>query len=130
MEDILNSTTIRARASSVSKKLSPFVDRAISSVVVPLIKFEGGPRQVAAGQVVGAIPSSLSAEEKAYLAGAARRVPVQAYRAAIIMLWAAAMARFHGAIERRGFDAFNQASGNSGQEAAPVRPSARYGRDN
>ncbi|MGH7519071.1 MAG: hypothetical protein ACREOC_16675 [Gemmatimonadales bacterium] len=34
---------------------------------------------------------------------------VQAYRAAIIMMWAAGVARLHAAIEARGFTAFNTA---------------------
>jgi hypothetical protein len=109
MEDVLNSTTIRARASSLQRKLSPFVEGAITSVVVPLIQFEGSPRQVAARQVLGAINSPLTPDENDYVQEAARCVTIQGYRAAIIMLWAAAMARFHAAIVGRGFDAFNKA---------------------
>jgi hypothetical protein len=109
MEDVLNSTTIRARASSVHKKLAPFVDGAVTSVVVPLIQFEGSPRQVAARQVLGAISSSISPDEQNYIEEAARCVTIQGYRAAIIMLWAGAIARFHSSIVSRGFDAFNRA---------------------
>jgi hypothetical protein len=109
LEDVLNSTTIRSRASAVLKKLLPFVEEAMTTIVVPLIQYDGSPRQVAARQVLGMMSSHLSPDEQAYAEEAARCVTVQSYRAAIIMLWCVAIARFHSVIVIRGYDAFNRA---------------------
>ncbi len=51
---------------------------------------------------------------------AARCVTVEAYRAAIIMLWAAAVARIHAAVEAKGFAAFNAAATTT--QAKKVHP--------
>lgn len=109
MSDVLNATGARSRASAVRKKLEPFVGSATDTVVIPIIQYEGSPRQVAARQIIDALQSLLSEEELGYVEEAARCVTVQAHRAALIMLWAAAIARFHSAITRAGFDAYNKA---------------------
>lgn len=109
MQGLLNGTTTRARATALRKKLDRFSTKAVDSLIVPLIQFEGSPRQVAARQIQAAFPSSLEPEEAAYVEEASRCVTVQAFRAAIIMLWAAGVARLHRAITNRGFNAFNAA---------------------
>ncbi len=109
MRDLLTAAGTRARASALLKKLLPFLDGAVTDVIVPVIQFEGSPRQVAARQIQAAITAPLLPDEMTYVEEAARCVTVQCYRAAIIMLWAGAIARLHGAIVSRGFGAFNQA---------------------
>jgi hypothetical protein len=109
MSDLLQSSNTRARASSLKRKLDSFADGALHDVVVPIIQFEGNPRQVAARQINEAFSGSLSEEEYSYVDEAARCVTVHCHRAAIIMLWAAAMARFHAAVVAAGFTAFNAA---------------------
>src|SRR5204863_1661550 len=54
-------------------------------------------------------PSTLSADETAYLDEAPRCLTVQCHRAAVIMLWTAAIARLHAAITQKGFVSFNAA---------------------
>ena len=109
MQALLSGTTTRARASALRKRLERFSAKAVDQVIVPLIQFEGSPRQVAARQIQAAFPSNLEPEESVYIEEAARCLTVQAFRAAIIMLWAAGVARMHRAIVNRGFNAFNSA---------------------
>jgi hypothetical protein len=109
MQALLSGTTTRARASALRKRLEQFIEKAVDQIIVPLIQFEGSPRQVAARQIQSAFPSTLEAEEAIYIEEAARCLTVQAFRAAIIMLWAAGVARMHRAIVNRGFNAFNSA---------------------
>lgn len=110
MQDVLTSTTARARASAYRTKLAPFELHIFDDVVVPLIKLEGSPRQVASRQVLLAfLGSGLTTEETTYIEEAARCVTVQSFRAALIMLWAASIARIHAAVIKRGFDAYNRA---------------------
>lgn len=109
MRDVLSSTASRARASALGSKLSNFVERAFDDVVVPLIKHEGSPRQIASRLIQNAFPSTLSSEEAVYIEEAARCVTVQCFRAALIMLWAAAVARLHFAVIKLGFNAYNYA---------------------
>lgn len=109
MRDLLSSTTGRTRASTANAKLTDFAKSAFDDIVVPLIKLQGSPRQVAARQIQSSFPNNLSPDEKLYVEEAARCVTVQCFRAALIMLWAAAVARVHAAIIRRGFDNYNKA---------------------
>jgi len=109
MQALLSGTTTRARASAQRKRLERFVEKAFDQIIVPLIQLEGSPRQVAARQIQAAFPSTLEPEEAVYIEEAARCLTVQAFRAAIIMLWAAGVARMHRAIVNRGFNAFNSA---------------------
>ena len=108
MQEALSRASQRVRASALKKHLVAVIDNAVEDVIVPVIKFEGSPRQVAARQLQATF-SNLNPDETAYVGEAARCVTVQAHRAALIMLWAATVARFHTAIELRGFDAFNKA---------------------
>jgi hypothetical protein len=107
--DILQSTTTRGRASAYRKRLSPLRESFIPSIIIPVIKYEGNPIQVAARQVREIFSTHMLADEEAYLDEASRCVTVRCYRAAIIMLWAAAISRFHRAIENLGFSAYNVA---------------------
>ncbi len=108
MTELLASTTQRARASALKNKLLPFVDKVVDSVIVPVIQVEGSPRQVAARQIHDALDDALTLEESVYVSEAGRCVTVECYRAAIIMLWAAAIARIHETIMNHGFDRFNK----------------------
>ena len=109
MTELLSSATQRARASTLKNKLKPFVDSLVDIVIVPVIQVEGSPRQVAARQVREALDGALTQDESIYVSEAARCVTVECYRAAIIMLWAAAVARIHATIMNQGFDQFNKA---------------------
>lgn len=108
MQELVVKAAGASRASALRKPLQSFVESAPSDVVVPLIQHAGSPRQVLARQVVAAF-SGLSPEEAAYVDEASRCVTVEAYRASIIMLWAAGVSRIHAAIETKGFAAFNAA---------------------
>jgi hypothetical protein len=108
MQDIITKAAGASRASALRKPLKDFLNIAPKEVVVPLIQHAGSPRQVLARQISGAF-TALAAEETAYVDEAARCVTVEAYRAAIIMLWAAGVSRIHSAIETKGFAAFNAA---------------------
>jgi hypothetical protein len=109
MNDVLNSTSTRARASAYRKKLDPLLNHYNDAVLVPLIRFEGSPRQVAARQLQQTFQGTLASEEAAYVHEASKCVGAHCFRAAIIMLWAAGIARMHRAIEAVGFSAFNAA---------------------
>ena len=109
MTELLSSATQRARASALKNKLKPFVDKVVDVVIVPVIQVEGSPRQIAARQVHEALDGALTQDESIYVSEAARCVTVECYRAAIIMLWAAAIARIHETIMNQGFDQFNKA---------------------
>lgn len=109
MSDLLTSSSSRARASTYKNKLAPFVDDAVDAVIVPVIQVEGSPRQVAARQVEEAFRGATGDEEEVYVREAARCVTVECYRAAIIMIWAAGVARMHAAVMNRGFADYNSA---------------------
>lgn len=108
MQQMLGRVGARVRASALRKDLDVLVDGAVDDIIVPLIKHEGSPRQVAARQLLATF-QGLSADESAYIDEASRCVTVQCHRAAIIMLWAAAIARMHAAIGVQGFAVFNSA---------------------
>ncbi len=109
VKGILQSTITRARASAYRKKLALLLDPFIESIIVPVIKYEGSPIQVAARQVRETFSAHILVDEEAYLEEAGRCITVRCYRAAIIMLWAAAISRFHRSIENLGFAAYNAA---------------------
>ena len=64
---------------------------------------------MASRQLLAEFAGKVSSEEQPYLEEAARCLTLHCNRAAIIMLWAAAMSRFHSAIERIGFNSYNTA---------------------
>jgi hypothetical protein len=120
MRDVLRMTSTRARASAYQKKLHPLVDSFVDRVVLPLIRHEGSPTQVAGRQILGAFTAPITADEAGYIEEAARCVGVRCYRASIIMLWAAAVAHLHQAVQVAGFTAFNAAAAAAaGKKGSP-----------
>lgn len=107
--ELLNSTNVRTRSSAYCKRLVVVVSAFIDRIIVPVIRYEGSPSQVASRQLMGEFIGKVSEEEQSYLEEAARCLANRCNRAAIILLWAAAMARFHRAIEKLGFNAYNAA---------------------
>jgi hypothetical protein len=120
MSDALNSTRQRTRASSYRTKIKRFVDTFYDDVIIPVIRFEGSPSQVAARQLQAVFDSVLTADEASYIEEASRCVGAHCNRAAIILLWAAGVARMHIAVQKVGFDAYNLASATaSARKGAP-----------
>jgi hypothetical protein len=109
MGELLEASTLDSRASALRNKLRAFVEGASGAVVVPLIRRAGSSEQLLARQIKAAFTARLTASEAAYVDEATRCGTVDAFRAAIIMLWAAGIAHLHAVIESRGFPAFNQA---------------------
>jgi len=109
MQEVLKSTTTRARSSAHQKKLETVLANFVDQIIVPLIRHEGSPTQVAARQLQALFSGKLTPDEVAYVDEAARCLTVRCYRAAIIMLWGGAIARLHRAVENAGFAAFNAA---------------------
>ncbi len=109
LQQLLQSTNARTRSSAYRKKLSPVVSSFTERIVVPVIRFEGSPSQVASRQLMSEFNGKVSPDEQSYLEEAARGLASRCNRAAIILLWAAAMARLHAAIEKLGFNAYNAA---------------------
>jgi hypothetical protein len=109
MSGLLQATKQRTRASSYRTRLKPFLQGFLENVVVPLIRYEGSPAQVAGRKLEAVFTGVLEAEEYPYVEEAARCSSVHCHRAAIILFWAAAMARMHRSIQRLGFAAFNSA---------------------
>lgn len=110
MADALKATKHRTRTSAFRKLLEPVKSNLMDAVVVPLMRHEGSPAQAAARQLAGLFTGLVSAEEAQYIAEAARCSAVRCQRAAIVMLWAAAIARFHAEIQNVGFVAYNTAA--------------------
>jgi hypothetical protein len=109
MKAILQSTNSRTRASAYRTRIEPIIDGFTDRIVIPVIRYEGSPTQVAARQLLGEFSEKAPIEEFNYLEEAARCLGSRCNRAAIILLWAAAIARLHGAVEKIGFNAYNEA---------------------
>ena len=107
--EILQSTTVRTRSSAYRKKLSIVLPVFTDKVVVPVIRHEGSPTQVASRQLLAEFVGKVSSDEQGYLEESARCLSSKCNRAAIILLWAAAMSRVHSAVEKIGFNAYNLA---------------------
>src|ERR1035441_470689 len=116
LKELLLSTNARTRSSAYRKKLGPVLSSFTDRVVVPIIRFEGSPSQVASRQLISEFTGKVSAEELSYIEEAARCLASRCNRAAIILLWAAAMARLHGAIEKLGFNTYNTAMDRATQK--------------
>lgn len=116
MTAVLKATKVRTRVSAFRRHLEPFKSSFMDDIVVPLMRHEGSPAQAAARQVESLFVGMLSAEEQTYVSEAARCSAVKCYRAAIVMLWAAAIARLHGDIQRMGFLAYNAAAAESAKK--------------
>ncbi len=107
--EILQSTTVRTRSSAYRKKLSIVLPVFTDKVVIPVIRHEGSPTQVASRQLLAEFIGKVSTDEQGYLEESARCLSSKCNRAAIILLWAAAMSRLHSAVEKIGFNAYNLA---------------------
>lgn len=105
----LQSTDVRTRASSYRKNVRPVVQEFTDRVIVPIIRHEGSPSQVASRELLREFTGKVSAEEQSYLEEAASCLASKCARAAIIMIWAAGVARMHAAVEKIGFNAYNTA---------------------
>ena len=110
MAAVLKATKQRTRQSAFRRQLEPIRLGLMDSVVVPLMRHEGSPAQAAARQLEGLFNGLVSAEEAQYITEAARCSAARCQRAAIVMLWAAAVARFHAEIQNVGFAAYNAAA--------------------
>jgi hypothetical protein len=109
LKAMLQATNVRTRSGAYQKKLQPVIKEFTDKIVVPVIRHEGSPSQVASRALLAEVTAKLTPEETAYLDEAARALAAKCNRAAIIMLWAAAIARMHRAIESVGFNTYNQA---------------------
>jgi len=109
LKELFQSTNARTRASAYRKKLAPILPSFTDRVVIPVIRFEGSPSQVASRQLVSEFTGKVSSDEQTYVEEAARCLASRCNRAAIILLWAAAISRFHSAVEKIGFHAYNTA---------------------
>jgi hypothetical protein len=110
MTEVLNSTKQRSRSTAYRARLKPFLDGFVDKIVVPLMRFEGSPSQVASRQLEGLFVDAVTHEELAYVQEAARCSSQHCQRAAIIMLWSAGVARLHNRVQAAGFAAFNAAA--------------------
>ncbi len=110
MADILKASKQRTRTSAFRKLLEPVRSNLMDAVVVPLMRHEGSPAQASARQIEGLFNGLVSVEESQYISEAARCSAVRCQRAAIVMLWAAAIARFHAEIQNVGFVTYNSAA--------------------
>ncbi len=109
MRQVLNSTATRGRASAYRSKLEPVIAIFVDAIILPLIRHEGNPHQVAARQLQALFDGLCTPDEQAYVDEAAKCMTVSCHRASIIMLWAAAIARIHATVANVGFAAFNAA---------------------
>lgn len=110
MSAVLAGTKQRSRASAYRTRLRPFWDGFLEAVVIPLMRFEGSPGQVSARQIAAILLDTLQPDEKPYIEEAARCSSVHCHRAAIVLLWAAGVARMHTVVQSAGFSAFNSAA--------------------
>lgn len=113
MTDVLKATKGRTRASVFRKYLSPFKSQFLDELLVPLMRHEGSPSQSAARQLEGVFEGMISSEEGQYIGEAARCSASRCNRAAIVMLWAAAIARLHAEVQNVGFVSYNAALAES-----------------
>lgn len=116
LKALFQSTNSRTRATAYQKKLTPVISSFTDLVVIPVIRFEGSPTQVASRQLLSEFTGKVSPDEQTYLEEAARCLASRSNRAAIIMLWAAAISRLHQAIEKVGFNAYNTALNQTAQK--------------
>jgi len=116
MAETLKATKQRTRVSAFRKLLEPFKSTLMDAVVVPLMRHEGSPAQAAARHLEGLFQGLVTPEEAQYISEAARCSAVRCQRAAIVMLWAAAIARFHSEIQNLGFVSYNTAAAASAKK--------------
>ena len=119
MTEILRGNPERKRGKYYKRRLEDVRKGFADAIIIPVIKHEGSPNQVASRRLRAQLDPLLSQEEQVYIEEAARCVGQSCFRAAIIMLWAGGVARIHQAISKVGFAAFNAAlttvAGKGGQ---------------
>lgn len=118
MAEVLKLSKQRTRSNSYRQQLQPFKTKFLDDVVVPLMRHEGSPSQSAARQLEAVFEGIVSQEEALYINEAARCSASRCNRAAIVMLWAAAIARLHAGAQYVGFAAYNAAIAESTQKKA------------
>lgn len=116
LKEMLASTNSRTRSSAYRSKLGPVLSSFTDKIVIPIIRHEGSPTQVASRQLMAEFSGKVSPDEQSYLEEAARCLSSRCNRAAIILLWAAGMSRLHSAIEKIGFNAYNLALDQTAQK--------------
>lgn len=107
IRELLQGANVRTRSSAYRKRLMPVISSFTDRIVIPMIRLEGSPSRVASRQLLSEFCGQVTPDEQGYLEEAARCLASSCNRAAIILLWAVAMARLHGAIEKLGFNAYN-----------------------
>src|SRR2546425_11015293 len=107
MIELLGQT--RRRASYYRIRLRAVEDVMTAAVIVPVVKHEGNPHQVAVRQLRTALTPHITPREAMYAEEALKCVGESCHRAGIVLLWAAAAARLHHSIEQLGYPAFNAA---------------------
>ncbi len=105
---------IRRRASYYRIRLRAVEDVMTAAVIVPVVKHEGNPHQVAVRQLRTALTPHITPQEATYAEEALKCVAESCHRAGIVLLWAAAVARLHHSIDHLGYPAFNAALATSG----------------
>jgi len=109
MTEILRGNPERRRGTYYRRRLEEVRKGFADAIIVPVIKHEGSPRQVAVRRLRALLDQLPSPDEQAYIDEALRCIGQSCFRAAIIMLWAGAVARLHQAVGAVGFGAFNAA---------------------
>ncbi len=109
MIELQRLTESRTRASAYRKMLTPLLSEFFEWVITPLIRFEASPAQVARHDLLNILAKVITPTEADYIDEAAQCLTLRCHRAAIIMLWSAAIARLHNVIEQMSFASYNSA---------------------
>lgn len=107
MIELQRVTESRTRASACRRILAPLLSEFFEWVIVPVIRFEASPAQIARHDLLNILSKEITQAEADYIDEAARCMTLRCHRAAIIMLWSAAIARMHAVIQQLGFPTFN-----------------------
>lgn len=99
----------RRRSGYYLTRLRAVERRFTTGVVIPVVRHEGDPRQVATRQLRADLAPHVTSQEATYSEEALQCVAEACNRAAIVLLWAAGITRMHNSIEASGFTPFNNA---------------------
>jgi hypothetical protein len=122
MIELQRATECRTRATAYRKILAPLLSEFFERVIVPIIRFEASPAQVASRELLSILSNQITPIEATYIDEASRCVTLRCHRAALIMLWSAAIARLHSVIAQLGFSAFNTAlAATTSKRVAPFK---------
>ena len=127
MGELLGARGQGRRAPYYLTRLRAVERRFTAEVVIPVVQHAGDLRQVAVRQLRADLAPHLTTNEQVYAEEALKCVGESCNRAAIVLMWAAAITRMHNSIEHGvGFAAFNAALTNIGaRKAAYPYSSAR-----